>query len=359
VPRVTVHHDHLLGIANPSMNLSTQLSNTLKAFLSLLVKGRYLIGVDHHDPLTQGAGTLLFIPGMNWKEKINENRMKMIMMAGYIILRDVPKETAQLDLQEYEIAGGFRGFAMVPPGVHFVNVKRDAIMQHGSWCSVENDGVVIRVFDDDRGVFIEDTLENVATYTELARSGAMNRALIPVRANHQAAASTWERLTAHVNLVPFPPAMHDEQPMTPPANVDATRLGDWFESRFKSRFEQAFLGTHGAKVDSFLAEFEFAFLRMLLEQDDVATKRWQHLLLAAFNAGEHVMHDSPAVFPPLVDTIMAQVELLPGDFFKPGGLMKQGAYMAEDLVDTGVALLVSKGKVFGSLLSTRGDAAVA
>jgi hypothetical protein len=31
VPRVTVHHDHLLGIANPSMNLSTQLSNTLKA----------------------------------------------------------------------------------------------------------------------------------------------------------------------------------------------------------------------------------------------------------------------------------------------------------------------------------------
>ncbi|MHA1684395.1 MAG: hypothetical protein ACTSUE_25890, partial [Promethearchaeota archaeon] len=41
---------------------------------------------------------------------------------GYIILRDIPKKEVQLDLALYKIQGGFRGFALVPPGLHFVKV---------------------------------------------------------------------------------------------------------------------------------------------------------------------------------------------------------------------------------------------
>ena len=45
------------------------------------------------------------------------NEKDKIKMFGYIILRDIPKYNAQLDLSIYEIKGGFRGFAEIPPGV--------------------------------------------------------------------------------------------------------------------------------------------------------------------------------------------------------------------------------------------------
>nr|MDO8085570.1 hypothetical protein [Candidatus Sigynarchaeum springense] len=214
---------------------------------------------------------------------------------GFIILMDIPKEKAQLDLLAYDIEGGFRGFSSVRAGPHYVNVKRSGEMQKGFWCVVPEDGVVIRVFDAASGSFKEDTPENVAHHTELAKSGAMNKVLAPAYGGYPVEAVAWEDLTKHLALVPFPPELHVEQPMSPPAGVDANALGKWFEGSFKSRFEQAFLGTHGGDVDSFLAELEYAYVQMLACDDKAAGDRWRHLILAAFNAGDYAMCASPGL----------------------------------------------------------------
>ncbi|MGC9778693.1 MAG: hypothetical protein HZR80_05575 [Candidatus Heimdallarchaeota archaeon] len=52
-------------------------------------------------------------------------------MFGYIILRDIPKEEAQLDFSIFEIKGGFRGYAEVEPGIHYVSVKDGDNMSEG------------------------------------------------------------------------------------------------------------------------------------------------------------------------------------------------------------------------------------
>ncbi len=273
---------------------------------------------------------------------------------GYIILRDVPKEWAQLDLMLYEITGGFRGFALVPAGVHYVNVKRGGTMQKGFWCVVPDGGVVIRVFDDTTGEFRDDTPENVENYMGLATSGAMNKAFLPVLPRHPLETETWTSLTKHLSLALFPPALHEERPMSPPEGIGADALGVWFEGTFKSRFEQAFLGTHKGDVDSFMAEFEFAFVRMILCNDDAAGDRWRHLILASFNAGEHTMRASPAVFLPLVDVIVVQLPLMSPEFFEPGAIGNQGANMVEDLVDTDNFTLGVKGDLLATILQDSG-----
>jgi hypothetical protein len=269
-------------------------------------------------------------------------------------LRDVPKEWAQLDLLLYEIEGGFRGFALVPAGVHYVSVKRSGTMQKGFWCVVPDGGVVIRVFDDTTGEFREDTPENVENYTGLARCGAMNKTLLPVLARHPIEYETWASLTEHLSIAPFPPALHEERPMMPPAGVEGDALGKWFEGSFKSRFEQAFLGTHKGDVDSFMAEFEYAFLRMLLCNDGAAGDRWRHLILASFSAGEHAMRVSPAVFSPLVDVIVVQLPLMPPEFFDAGAIGNQGSNMVEDLVDTEDFTLGVKGDLLATILQDSG-----
>jgi hypothetical protein len=273
---------------------------------------------------------------------------------GYIILRDVPKEWVQLDLLLYEIEGGFRGFALVLAGVHYVSVKRSGTMQKGFWCVVPDGGVVIRVFDDTTGEFREDTPENVENYTGLAISGAMNKALLPVLPRHPLETETWTSLTKHLSLVPFPPALHEERLMSPPEGIGTDALGAWFEGSFKSRFEQAFLGTHKGDVDSFMAEFEYAFVRMVLCDDGTAGDRWRHLILASFNAGEYAMRTSPIVFSALVDVIVVQLPLMPSEFFDAGAIGNQGANMVEDLVDTDDFTLGVKGDLLATILQDSG-----
>ncbi len=59
----------------------------------------------------------------------------------------------------------------------------------------------------------------------------------------------------------------------------------------------------------------------------------------------------PALFMPLIDVIMVQLHFLGASAFTPQSATTYGAhYLAEDLVDTGIAPLVEKGRVFEKFL---------
>ena len=96
-------------------------------------------------------------------------------MFGYIILRDIPKRAVQLNLSIFEIQGGYRGFAEILPGLHYVSVEMDGEMLDGFWCYVEPSAVVVKVFDYDSLTFQDPDPKSIKQYTQMARSGAMNR----------------------------------------------------------------------------------------------------------------------------------------------------------------------------------------
>ncbi len=276
-------------------------------------------------------------------------------MFSYIILRDIPKDTAQLDVTLFEIQGGFRGFALVPPGAHHVSVKDDGKMVAGTWIFAPSGDAVVRVYDSTLQQLLPDTPENDLNYRDLALGGAMNKALIPVMLRDEEFATRWGSIVSHIKADAFPPAFHNESPINPPPGVEGPALEGFFSTTFKSRIEQAFLGTHGGNVPAFLAEFEFAFASSLVGPDnEVAWARWRHLLQAIYNAGDRFMSAHPDLFIPLVDIIIAQFQYLPRDAFTTASVVSHGIqYLAEDLIDTGIAPLVEKGRVFEKFLCAK------
>lgn len=257
------------------------------------------------------------------------------MNLNAIVLRNIPKEEVRIDLFRQNIQGGFRGFYADFPlmGWHYVSIKVDEF-HVGFWCRLGMGEAIVRVFDPDRG-WIEDDPETAQNYTELALSGAMNQAMLPYPDQLY---GPWFGLVSYLPATQFPPPLHEEDRGT------------------GSRFEQAFQGTHGGQPESFLAEFQYAFLAWLISLDtptenETAFARWQHLLLAIYNAGEYRIRDSGKLFASLVSILMRQFDLLPKSWFEPGSfLIEQANYMVEDMIDTEVEDLVKQGRVFDRYL---------
>ena len=117
---------------------------------------------------------------------------------------------------------------------------------------------------------------------------------------------------------------------------------------------------HGGNADSFLSEFQFAFAQWFVTQstgtaDETAFARWRHLVLATYNAGERRMTAAPELFAGLADSLMGQYDLLPNDWFTPDSFIASGqaSYLAEDMIDSDVPILVEKGKAFAAYLQKR------
>ena len=265
-----------------------------------------------------------------------------------IILRDIPKEQAQIDLTLFPIQGGFRGFQNVPSGVHYVSVLADE-KQCGEWLYIQDaDQVVIRVFNSDQLCFEDDDPESAADFKELALSGAMNKALITYPMQNHA---QWIALTSYIGIgaEQFPPILHTNLSADDPIAVGLSS---------KNRFEKVFVNNHTENMQSFLAEFQFAFLLFSIhnegEAKDKGFERWKHLVLATYNAGERTICQWPDLFVKLTSILMAQLKLLPDDMFTSDSfLCVQAKYLAEDMQDSGIKEAVTQGKAFRAYMQQR------
>ncbi len=258
-------------------------------------------------------------------------------MFGAIVLRDIPKEEARIDWIRVQIQGGFRGFAMAPAGLHYVSVKHT---EHhvGFWCWLKPQQVVVKIFNDE-GFFEDADAETQEQYTHLALNGAMGAALINYPHEKFGA---WFGSVMHISEDDFPPTVHEPEP------------GEG------SRFDRAFLSTHGGNSAAFLAEFQYAFVHWLTSsdagnEDKAAYARWQHLVLSAYNAGESRITEFSGLFSALVDALLRQFEVLGDEWFAPDSFLvcSQASWMAEDMQDSGVADLVEKGQKFVDYLERR------
>lgn len=272
-------------------------------------------------------------------------------MFSTIILRDIPKEIVQIDLLSYEIQGGFRGFHMVPAGLHYVSILANGT-DYGFWLNLPPNEVVIKVFDSTQKQFVDDEPDSANQYRELAASGAMAKTLLPYP---QAEWLNWWKLTQHISFEDQLPQLHQETASESPINCSPSEFGDWIQQQHKSRFELAFFETHKGDASAFLAEFQLAFVRWLISSEDnedvEAFTRWQHLLVSIYNAGEYVIAQHPQLFCDLIDTLLVQFNYLPPQMLTPDSFISTNAkYLAEDMIDTDLAALVEKGQEFSNWL---------
>ena len=277
-------------------------------------------------------------------------------MFGYIILRDIPKKLVQLDLLDFPIRGGFRGFAEVNPGPHYVSIKVNEEMHKGFWCWVKPGEVIVKVYDYEKDIFKDDEPENEAHFKKLALSGAMNHVLIPVTLNNFKSVSLWKKLTRNISSNNFPPILHNELPMTLPLDINPDDISDWYINTFKSRFEQAFNDTHENDNQAFLEEFEFSFLKYLVcYSDENALERWLNLLQAIYNAGERSVETSPDLFINFVKVVQYQFELLKNEDLQPNSKIIAGIErIIEDMKDVGTDKLIEHAQAFETYLLDRG-----
>eukprot|EP01006_Ploeotia_vitrea_P009259 TRINITY_DN21760_c0_g1_i1.p1 TRINITY_DN21760_c0_g1~~TRINITY_DN21760_c0_g1_i1.p1 ORF type:complete len:235 (+),score=25.87 TRINITY_DN21760_c0_g1_i1:59-763(+) len=95
---------------------------------------------------------------------------------GYLILRDVPKQSLTVNGIELEIVGGFRGLKGVPPGLHKYSLaERDGSIDFEAEVP-EGDAVVLRYDFPNRKMVVDD--ENGARFRGMALGGAMDHVLL-------------------------------------------------------------------------------------------------------------------------------------------------------------------------------------
>ncbi|MHA1682730.1 MAG: hypothetical protein ACTSUE_17455, partial [Promethearchaeota archaeon] len=213
------------------------------------------------------------------------------------------------------------------------------------WCYLEPGRVVVKVYDYTEKTFIDDEQENTEHYSMMAQSGAMNYALIAVMERDPQMTRVWLSLTTRIDLDRLPLALNEEKEMEPPLNLDPGRLSEWFLTKFRSRFEQAFYGTHDGNVKSFIAEYQYAFVKFSVENDQDALERWKKLVFGFTNAGERRIEENPALFSELADLLLIQLKLIPpGTLDRSDPIIVGAGNLAEDMIDTGIDLLVNRGE---------------
>jgi hypothetical protein len=273
-------------------------------------------------------------------------------ITGYIILRDIPKQAVQLDLSIYQIRGGFRGFALVLPGIHYISVQDKGEMIEGFWCYLESLGAIIKVYDYEQKKFIAPDQESENRYKIMALSGAMNKALIPVIQRNPKQTLRWQKLTSFLKAEHLNSDLHNEIPMKPPINITPEELNEWYLTKNKSRFELTLLDSHKGNINSLLAEFQLMFIKWLIKKnDEVAFNRWFHLLNAFYNAGETSINSFPNLFSNLADILVEQFNCFPKKLLQNNNRLFKGlSYMIEDMDDTGNLELKKKSQKLKALL---------
>jgi len=266
----------------------------------------------------------------------------------YIILRDVPKREACIDGSTFNIQGGFRGFQLVPDGVHYVGILDDNV-QRGFWCYLQKNPTMVKLYNHTQKIFEDDDAESTAEFSNMAVSGVMAKALIryPMEPWHN-----WHTVTRHIDAKDFPPFIQQETASVMPTNLSIDEQSTWMLSQHQSRFKLALEQTHRGNVSALLSEFQWAFLTgYVYDNDPQAYERWRHLLLAFYQAGESSIADFPDLFVKLVDTLIGQFQYLSEEMFSPESfVMGDIRYMVEDMMDTGIKVLVEKGNELSKYL---------
>lgn len=261
------------------------------------------------DPPTLGGADLFGTPSGD---------TSLSLSPGAIVLLGLSAREVRIDLTTLAVGPDFRGFAKVPPGLHWLSVDTGE-GPCSLWLDLAGGGVVVKVFDQRARRLVDAAPQTAARYQALARGGAPGLITYPYDQ-----AVEWVELTVHLDPQAFPPGLHPTD--AAPPSPGATRL------------EAAIKGTHRGDGQAFLTELSWAFLAGALDRHPAALERWLLLLKACFEAPPELLAEDPAVAVLLVDLLVAQLQQMqPG--FLDVGIITGAADLADALRATGVSHL--------------------
>jgi hypothetical protein len=275
-------------------------------------------------------------------------------MPCYIILHNVPKSKAQIDLFTYPIQEGFRGFRDIPPGVHYVSVKtRNGYPSF--WCYLKSNETISKVFNNISQEFEDDDPAETAYYQELASLGAMDAELIAYESER---AATWLLLTNDIKYSHFPVTLHSKQPNSIAATSSAESLQAGRQSDHKSEFAKVLFDTHGGDAVAFLAEFQFAFARWFVSELDCpdieALNHWRYLVEAVCNAEISDLAKAATAIATLVGNLITQLESVDDSLLNANDpIVISVRHLAQEMVNSDIENFVKEGHQLKYFLKKR------
>jgi hypothetical protein len=90
-------------------------------------------------------------------------------MFGAVVLKDIPKEEVEIDIFKYQISGGFRGFFLIPFGLHYVGIKFKNKFK-GFWFYIKPYTAFVKQFNYETECFEDVNQETYNNFRHLALS---------------------------------------------------------------------------------------------------------------------------------------------------------------------------------------------
>jgi hypothetical protein len=240
------------------------------------------------------------------------------MRKNTVVLLDVPRGTARIDLGQTPTQEGFRGFSGVPDGLHRVEAS-DGRLRLSTWLFVDGGETAVRAADPAVASLVEADGFRAAQYMGLKAEGGLDQSLVP----YPTAPNTmWSRLVAPLKRETFPPELRQDP------QGKGTRL------------ERALEGTHKGEPDSFLEELAWSWLAGHVDGEQAARGRWEELVDAVHACGPRTPARNEEMFVKLVDLLIAQREALPEGTTPPGGVQQ----LVDSLVACEAKPLVAAGE---------------
>ncbi|MEZ6183909.1 MAG: hypothetical protein R3F62_02740 [Planctomycetota bacterium] len=280
------------------------------------------------------SGPLLTAPTESaWNEDPTWDESGSPANPGVVVLLGAHRELARIDLGTLKTQPGFAGFRLVPPGLHYVALKRGDRFP-SAWIVVPEGGLVVQRLHPAHDRLVDASAGDV----QAARAKLEGRELESRLASYPYQyLPDWRQLTIYLNDPKgFPPRLRDEDPGG------------------GSRFENALYGSHDGDGSAFLTEMSYAFLRGFLEGERRAFSRWSHLLQAGYHCGPDAPESERTFFTRFVRLVVVQLGQLPQDYFAQDSFVTYGArYLIQDLRKPGVEELVRAASALESFLDTR------
>ncbi|MGE0709657.1 MAG: hypothetical protein AB7N76_24085 [Planctomycetota bacterium] len=238
-----------------------------------------------------------------------------------VVILDVPEGTrVDLNLLQGAVIPGFLGFQHVAPGVHRFALTLPDGRRLSRWIKLAPGEVEVLTAAGEALV-----PAGTGTWTQTQRqalAGELDDRLEPFTTM-----IAWERLTAPLALVPFPPAVYEVQD-PPPANPVAQLFAN-----------------HDGQGEAVLAEVAFSFLLGVLDGDRRGSARWRDLLQVLYGLPPGVVEQAPGSFAWLVDLLLDQHRQLPAKLLAERNAITAGSHrLADRLIESGVPRLVEAGR---------------
>lgn len=223
-------------------------------------------------------------------------------MSNYIILRNIPKFEATIDMMRIPIQGGFRGFERLNRGIHYVSIENLLGKHTGFWYNfnghIDEKEVIVKTYNDKTHCLEDDSEENRKHYTRLAISRAMKETLVRPPENR---VFDWTYLVHFIKKINYFPELHL---LEKSAIINSSTY-----------FDELYNGIHGGDDNKLMAEFQWAFMRYfvstLSDIDTEALLRWQQIVQIMYNASEEQINNSGILFVSFISFFLRQFQTLP------------------------------------------------